>query len=155
MTEKPKLSDIKKKELNTRFFTASKWSNKNIQEKKSDAGIFKISSPALTAVDLLHHQSKLGGINRMLAVLEELSEEINQNDIQNLLTWYPHKSSLQRLGFILDKLELEEKLTAPILKHLKTNKYFPVLLSPKTNKKAGAANNQWKVDVNIKLESDL
>ena len=155
MTEKPKLSDIQKKELNTRFFTASKWSNKNIQEKKSDAGIFKISSPALTAVDLLHHQSKLGGINRMLAVFEELSEEINQNDIQNLLTWYPHKSSLQRLGFILEKLEVEEKLTEPILKHLKTNKYFPVLLSPKTNKKAGAANNQWKVDMNIKLESDL
>lgn len=155
MTEKPKLSDIQKKELKTRFFTTSKWSNKNIQEKKSDAGIFKISSPSLTAIDLIHHQSKLGGINRMLAVLEELSEEINQNDLHKLLTWYPHKSSLQRLGFILEELQVDDELTKPILEHLKANKYFPVLLSPKTNKKAGAANNQWKVDVNIKLENDL
>jgi predicted transcriptional regulator of viral defense system len=155
MTEKPKLSDIQKKELKTRFFTASKWSNINIHERKSDAGIFSISSPVLTAVDLIHHQSKLGGLNRMLAVFEELSEEINPNDIQKLLTWYPNKSSLQRLGFILEELQVDEELTEPILEYLKTHKYFPVLLSPKTNKKAGAVNNKWKVDVNIKLESDL
>jgi len=141
--------------LKIRFFTASKWSNINIQERKSDAGIFKISSPALTSVDLIHHQSKLGGINRMLAVFEELSEEINQDDIQNLLTWYPHKSTLQRLGFILEEMQVDETSTQPILEHLLTNKYFPVLLSPKTDQKAGAVDNRWKVDVNIKMDSDL
>lgn len=155
MTEKPKMADIQKKELKIRFFTTSKWSNINIQERKSDAGIFKISSPALTTVDLIHHQSKLGGINRMLAVLEELSEETTKDDIENLLTWYPHKSTLQRLGFILEEMQVDEMLTQPILEHLKTNKYFPVLLSPKTNQKAGAVDNKWKVDVNIKMDSDL
>lgn len=155
MTETPKLGDIKKNDLKVRFFTTSLWSNKNIQERKSDAGTFKISSPSLTAVDLIHHQSKLGGINRMLAVIEELSEEIDQEDIQKLLTWYPHKSSLQRLGFILNELKVDNKITAPILGYLKSNKFFPVLLSPKSNQKAGAVNNHWKVDVNIKLESDL
>ncbi len=155
ITEKPKMGNIQKKELKIRFFTTSNWSSINIQERKSDAGIFKISSPALTAVDLIHHQSKLGGINRMLAVFEELSEEINQDDIQNLLTWYPHKSTLQRLGFILEEMQVDETLTQPILEHLITNKYFPVLLSPKTNQKAGAVDNRWKVDVNIKMHSDL
>lgn len=155
VTEKPKLGDIRKKNLTLRFFTTSTWSNKNIQERKSDAGYFKISSPALTAIDLIHHQSKLGGINRMLAVLEELIEEINTEDIKKLLTWYPHKSSLQRLGFILEELEADNKLTTPILKHLKQGKFFPVLLSPKSNQKAGSVDNPWKVDVNITLESDL
>lgn len=155
ITEKPKLGDLKKNSLNIRFFTSSTWSDLNIQEKKSDAGTFKISSPALTAIDLIHHQSKLGGISRMLAVLEELTEEINQEDIQNLLTWYPYKSSLQRLGFILEKLEVEKEITTLILVHLKKGKFFPVLLSQKSNQKAGAVNNVWKVDVNIKLENDL
>lgn len=155
ITEKPKLGDLKKNSLNIRFFTSSTWSDLNIQEKKSDAGTFKISSPALTAIDLIHHQSKLGGISRMLAVLEELTEEINQEDIQNLLTWYPYKSSLQRLGFILEKLEVEKEITTLILVHLKKGKFFPVLLSQKPNQKAGAVNNVWKVDVNIKLENDL
>lgn len=155
ITEKPKLGNLKKNSLNIRFFTSSTWSDLNIQEKKSDAGTFKISSPALTAIDLIHHQSKLGGISRMLAVLEELTEEINQEDIQNLLTWYPYKSSLQRLGFILEKLEVEKEITTLILVHLKKGKFFPVLLSQKSNQKAGAVNNVWKVDVNIKLENDL
>ena len=155
ITEKPKLGDIKKNNLNVRFFTSSKWSNQNILEKKSDAGIFKISSPALTAVDLIHHQSKLGGINRMLAVLEELIEEINLEDVQKLLAWYPHKSSLQRLGFILDEFEVKKEITSTILKHLESEGFFPVLLSPMSNQKAGAVYNLWKVDVNIKLESDL
>lgn len=155
MTEKPKMGDIQKKDLKIRFFTTSNWSNANIQERKSDAGIFKISSPALTAVDLIHHQSKLGGINRMLAVFEELSEEINKDDIQNLLTWYPHKSTLQRLGYLLEEMQVTENLTQPIFAFLKANKYFPVLLSPKKNEKAGAVDNKWKVDVNVKMENDL
>ena len=155
MIEKPKLNDIEKNDLNIRFFTTSNWSNKNILEKKSDAGIFKISSPALTAVDLIHHQTKLGGLNRMLAILEELSEEIDQNDIAELLTWYPHKSTLQRFGFLLEELQVDKNLSKQVMEYLQQSKYFPVLLSPKTKQKAGAVNNIWKVDVNIKLESDL
>lgn len=155
VTIKPTLLDITKKENDIHFFTTSKWPSKNIIEKKSDAGIFKISSPALTAVDLIHHHNKLGGINRMLAILEELSEEITKKDIEELLSWYPHKSTLQRFGFLLEELEVEEFLLELIIQHLKKSKYFPVLLSPKTKQKAGAVNNDWKVDVNIKLESDL
>ncbi len=99
-------------------------------DKKSDAGIFKISSPALTAVDLIHHQTKLGGLNRMLAILEELIETINKNDIAELLTWYSHKSTLQRFGFLLEELEADENLSEQIMKHLQQLKFFPVLLSP-------------------------
>jgi len=154
MTDKA-FSNIKKSSLDIHFFTTSKWPTKNILEKKSDAGIFKISSPALTAVDLIHHQNKLGGINRMLAILEELSEEINKNDIEELLTWYPHKSTLQRFGFLLEELQVDDNFSKPIMKHLKELRYFPVLLSPTSKQKPGAIDNDWKVDVNIKLENDL
>ncbi len=155
MTEKPKLNDIGKNTFDLRFFTTAKWPNKNLLNKKSDAGIFKISSPALTTVDLIHHQTKLGGLNRMLAILEELAEEINQNDIAELLTWYPHKSTLQRFGFLLEEENAAQKLNEQIKQYLKKSKFFPVLLSPKSGQKPGAVDNFWKVDVNIKLESDL
>lgn len=154
MIEKPKFNDIQKGEYDIGFITSSKWPKKNILERKSDAGIFKVSSPVLTAVDLIHHQTKLGGINRMLAVLEEMSEEITSADINDLLTWYPHKSTLQRLGFILEELQANVDLT-PLSNYLKSSPYFPVLLSPKANQKPGSVDNKWKVDLNIKLESDL
>jgi predicted transcriptional regulator of viral defense system len=155
ITEKPKFNDISKNTLDIRFFTVSNWSDKNIQQKKSDAGIFKISSPALTIVDLIHHQTKLGGINRMLATIEELTEELTESDLLNLLSWYPNKSTLQRFGFLLEVLGMEEKIQEIIYSQLKAKNFFPVLLSPKSKEKPGAVHNKWKVDVNVKLESDL
>jgi predicted transcriptional regulator of viral defense system len=154
MIEKPMLNNIQKSEIDIRFITTAKWPIGNIIEKKSDAGIFKISSPALTVADLISHHTKLGGLNRMLAILEELSEEITDVDIKDLLSWYPLKSTLQRVGFILEELQTDIDLE-PILDHLRSDKYFPVLLSPNQGQKPGAVDNKWKVDVNIKLESDI
>jgi len=155
MISTPALSKIKKKSIDINFLTTSKWPEKNILKKKSDAGIFKISSPALSMVDLIHYQTKLGGLNRMLAILEELTEELTDKDIKELLTWYPHKSTLQRFGYLLDELQASKSYSIKILEHLKQSKYYPVLLSPKSGLKPQAIANLWKVDVNIKLENDL
>ncbi len=155
ITEKPKFNDISKSTLDIRFFTTSNWSDKNIQIKKSDAGIFKVSSPALTIVDLIHHQTKLGGVNRMLAVIEELSKELNESDLVELLNWYPNKSTLQRFGFLLGAHGINEEFQELIFMNLKSTDFFPVLLSPRSNEKPGAVYNKWKVAVNIKMESDI
>ena len=151
----PTLLDVRKGSLDLRFLTTSNWPKKNVSLKKSDAGNFKISDPVLTAVDLIHYQTKLGGLNRMLAILEELMEEISLPDLKDLLIWYPHKSTLQRLGFLMEKFQVDSQLTKLLLEHLNDMKYFPVLLSPRSKEKPGAVNNIWKVDVKTKLESDL
>jgi len=155
ITEKPKYNNISKNALDIRFFTTSNWTGKNIQLKKSDAGIYKVSSPALTIVDLIHHQTKLGGINRILSVIEELSEELTESDLVELLDWYPNKSTLQRFGYLLEELGIDNDYHKLLFEKLKTVNFFPVLLSPKSNEKPGAVSNRWKVAVNVKLESDL
>ncbi len=155
VTKPPTILNIKKNAIDVRFLTTSFWPENNIINKKSDAGYFKISTPALTAVDLIHYQSKLGGLNRVLAILEELFEEINVEDLKNLIAWYPHKSTLQRFGFLLEDLKADNNLSEHLFKHLKITKFFPVLLSPDSSRKAGAVTNRWKVDVNVELESDL
>lgn len=155
VTVRPTLLDIKKLNTDIRFFTTSNWPKKNIVDKKSDAGYFKISDAILTTVDLIYHQTKLGGINRMLAIIEELTEEIKLGDLKDLLSWYPHRSTLQRLGFLLEELQADSQIIELLKEHLKKKTYFPVLLSPKSNEKPGAVDNFWKVDVNIKLENDL
>lgn len=155
ITEKPKYNDISKDSIDIRFFTKSNWTCKNVQLKQSDAGLYKVSSPALTIVDLINHQTKLGGISRMFSVIEELSEELEKPDLVELLYWYPHKSTLQRFGFLLEELGRKGEFQDLIFGKLKKTNFFPVLLSPKSNEKPGAVNNRWKVDINIKLESDL
>lgn len=155
ITEKPKYNDISKNAIDIRFFTTSNWSGKNIQLKQSDAGLYKVSSPALTIVDLINHQTKLGGISRMFSVIGELSEELKEPDLIELLNWYAQKSILQRFGFLLEEFGNNEEYQELIFEKLKRTNFFPVLLSPKSNEKPGAVNNRWKVDVNVKLESDL
>lgn len=155
ITEKPKFNDISKNTIDIRFFTTSNWSSKNIQNKKSDAGIYKLSSPALTIADLIHHQNKLGGTNRILSVIDELIEELHESDMIELLSWYPNKSTLQRFGFLLEELGVNSNYQELIYENLKTSKIFPVLLSPKSFEKPGSVSNKWKVDVNVKLENEL
>lgn len=155
LIETPKLNTIKKKSFGIQFFTTGTWPSHNIKIKKSDAGEYKISSPALTFIDLIHHHTKIGGLNRMLASLEELTEEMNEIDLKELTSWYNHKSTLQRAGFLLEELMGKNAFTNIIYEKLKQQPYFPVLLSPKKIQKPGAVDNKWKIDVNIKLESDL
>jgi predicted transcriptional regulator of viral defense system len=155
MTRIPNMRVIKKGNIYLNIAATSIWPNNNIQQRKSDAGIFHISSPALTAIDLIHYQSRMGGLNRILTILEELTESITIEDINDLILWYPHTSSIQRLGFLLEELRAEEVLTLPLRENLKNRKHFPVLLSPEKNIKPGRISNTWRVDVNIELESDL
>ena len=91
----------------------------------------------------------------MLAVIDELSEELSESDLTELLSWYPNKSTLQRFGFLLEELGTKEDFQELIFMSLKSTNFFPVLLSPKSNEKPGAVNNRWKVATNVNLESDL
>ncbi|WP_026838345.1 type IV toxin-antitoxin system AbiEi family antitoxin [Gillisia sp. JM1] len=155
MTQAPKLLDIQKSAIDIRFLTSSVWPKSNIISKKSDAGIYYISSPALTLADLVRYQNKLGGLNRMLSSVEELLEEITQNDFEELLDWHDHKATLQRLGYLISEVEPENILGDLIFEKLNRNKYHPVLLQPSTKQRPGAVDNKWKVDVNLQSESDL
>ncbi len=155
ITSLPSVYDIKKESVNINFFNTSNWPKKNIIKKKSDAGYFNISSPVLTLVDLVHYQGKLGGLNRMLAIIEELIEEITKQDIKDLLSWYPHKSTIQRIGYLLEEIQVDQVIIDQLYDYLQKSNFFPVLLSSEKGQKAGKAKNKWKVDVNIELESDL
>ena len=155
ITKPQVLRDIEKGNNRIRFFISENWSTNNIVEKKSDAGKFKVSSPALTAVDLIYYQTKIGGANRILANLEELFEKITNDDLTKLLAWYPYKSALQRLGFFMEETNASEELIELIYQHLQKDSFYPALLSPTQGQRPGKTGNRWKIDVNIKLESDL
>jgi predicted transcriptional regulator of viral defense system len=155
ITQLPQILDIKKSKYDLLFSTISEWPANNIEIRKSDAGYFNISSPSLTAVDIIHYQKKIGGLNRILSVLEELIHEIRFEDVEKLLKWYPNKSSLQRFGFFLEMFNADKKINDLVYENINSTKFYPILLNSDTKQKAGGVNNRWKVDVNIKLESDL
>lgn len=155
ITMKPSLRKINNDNLKINFYIKKEWAEKNIVQKKVDTGYINISSPELTALDLVYYFDQVGGFNRVITVLEELCESIDTNKMLDLAKRYSPITVVQRLGFLLEEILNRPDLSAPIKKHLKTVNYFPVLLKPQKQKREMITGNDWKVVQNIEIETDL
>jgi len=83
----------------------------------------------------------------------ELYEVMNPSYLKKTAKKYDNLSSIQRLGYILEKFVGNEKLTNVLQKVLQNHKIYYVPLSPGKEKK-GAYNHRWKIIVNMQIEPD-
>ncbi|MFS8037566.1 type IV toxin-antitoxin system AbiEi family antitoxin domain-containing protein [Xanthobacter sp. AM11] len=82
-----------------------------IEDRKTDTGLMKISSPALTALDLLRYPQASGGIDNIATVLADLGSKIDPMQLANLAATV-EKPVAQRLGHLLDRLGHEAPASA-------------------------------------------
>lgn len=152
MTEKPALRDIRNQKLTVNFYVKQDWSENDIIQMKTDAGYINVSSPELTALDLLTYGNF--GINRAFTILEELIEEMKPSDLTRVARNYSVTSSIQRLGYLIDKEIGNEKLAVAVKRALKEKKIQTVQLLKNVRNK-GIIDPDWKININTELESDL
>ena len=74
-----------------------------IEDRKTDTGRMKISSPALTALDLLRYPQAAGGIDNVATVLTDLAEKIDPSQLA-ALSDAAERPVVQRLGHLLERL---------------------------------------------------
>ena len=153
ITEKPALRDIKNKKLKINFFVKKNWEDEDVIQKKTDAGHINVSTPGLTALDLLYYPNSIG-INQTVTILKELVSEIKVPELTRTARHYPQTTAIQRLGYLLDKELQNEKLSDALLKVLKEKKMFPASLS-NSKDKVGESDDKWKVIRNMEIESDI
>ncbi len=152
ITEKPALRDIRSDKLKVNFYVKKDWVEKDIVQRKTDAGFIQVSCPELTALDLLTYGNF--SINRVFTILEELIEEMKAPDLTRAARNYSQKASVQRLGYLMDKEIRNEKLSAALKRALKDDPLFPVPLLKSSNVN-GRPDPDWKVIKNVNVESDL
>ena len=75
-----------------------------IDDFKTDTGKMRISSPALTALDLIRYTKASAGIDNVATVLADLGSKIDADQLALLSTQF-ERSVIQRLGYILDILD--------------------------------------------------
>ena len=92
-----------------------------IEDRKTDTGTMKISSAALTALDLLRYPQASGGLDSVATVLGELESKI-QPDQLALLSTGVERPVVQRLGCLLDQISGDEGLTGPMLGRLRSER---------------------------------
>jgi len=147
--------DIRNDKIRINYFSIRQWPKKNIQRRKFASGSYNISSPALTAVDLTKHQNQIGGINKVFGVIQELQEEITSQDLQDLVSWYPYKANIQRLGFLLELAECDEELLIILDNYLKTEKIYATPLVFDKNATTTGKSKRWKINVNAEIDEEL
>ena len=94
-----------------------------IEDRKTDTGTMKISSAALTALDLLRYPQASGGIDNVATVLSDLGQKIDPGQLA-VLSEAVERPVVQRLGYLLEHLG-HDTLTGSILDTLRARGSLP------------------------------
>lgn len=122
-------------------------------------GYINVSTPELTALDLLLYVKEIGGVNRTSTVLNELAEVMNFRNVETDFFSYFNAAVIQRLGYILeDVLEYGELADTLYQKAkeagIKFRKYPLKAASKGTDLRNYDISEKWKIIINDEIEID-
>jgi hypothetical protein len=110
----------------------------------------RISTPEATALDLVRYSFELRGLDSVAVVIAELSETMKPRELVKAAQSF-ELSVVQRLGFILDKIE-RGSLSDPLSKWLMQQRPRLVLLSTERSAEQSQINERWRLKVNDDIE---
>ncbi len=156
VTNFPVLRPTQKKGLKVNYISKKEIAVNLLDIKKTEAGYLKISNPVLTATDLIQYAKRVGGINRVATVLNELVDSITDEAFNTYLLDHVPVTALQRLGYMLDKIFDRQELANALFNILQQNntELFRTPLKAAATVKGFSADKKWKMIVNTQIEID-
>jgi predicted transcriptional regulator of viral defense system len=155
ITARPPIRPILYKNLKIFFPVKSEMPQTGIEQKKTPSGYINVSSPELTALDLMTYLKQSGGLPAVTSVLEELIELMTPEKVKQTVSSSFPSTALQRLGFVLDEVFTQSELADSLYNELLTRKFFHIPLNPADSKGSNPINKRWKISVNTDLETQL
>ncbi len=150
ITEKPALRMIKTEKLSIVFFVKNHWERENIIKKKTESGYINVSSQELTAFDLINYHKRIGGLNRIIPIIEDLIENIKSDGLSKASKSQTIRT-IQRLGYILEILG-SKKLADTLYDRIKKKMVNQIPLSLTHKERSGKVNSKWKVIINTSID---
>lgn len=156
ITRGTSLRKIQNEQVDIHFLIKKLWNQDGIEKKKVSTGFINVSSPELTALDLINFHSAVGGFNRIATVLEELCEKISADKLIESAKQYEKLVVIQRLGYLLEHVLEKVELSNSLYDYLNALEFYPCLLSPQKMKPDNmTTGNRWKIVPNIEIETDI
>jgi predicted transcriptional regulator of viral defense system len=122
---------------------------------QTETGYMLVSTPEMTAFDLVGHPESCGGWSNVATLLAELAERLDPEALYDVAT-ASRAPGVQRLGYLLDQAGYP-RLADPLLRALGARRYRPVRLA--SDAPPGAADvtavAPWRIVPNVQLELDL
>ncbi|GMU87670.1 MAG: hypothetical protein AMXMBFR48_29110 [Ignavibacteriales bacterium] len=153
--QKPPMRRSEAEGLRVNYLVKSVFPESGIIKRKSDAGYFNISSPELTAIDLVAYYKQAGGMNRVAEVLFELGEEMDAARMQKTLNDSFSLAVLQRLGYLFDEVTGRGELAGAVYEFLADKNVFQVKLVSDISGSHSKVNQKWKIIENYSIELEL
>jgi len=130
-----------------------------VVERKTDTGTMKLSSPELTALDLVRYIHVAGGIDAVATVLNDLGAKIEGDKLANIADHFD-RACVQRLGYLLDRFGHADRANA-MHNRFSQPKFMPwIALEPPTHgtdatpSPSVERNERWRVAVQREPEID-
>jgi predicted transcriptional regulator of viral defense system len=121
---------------------------------KTETGYIRVSGAELTAIDLVKYSKAAGGLDNIAAIIAELGERINGDELGRIAKKEKSPVFIQRLGYLLDHLGFESK-TESLVRRLSEQEARPALLDPTQKKGKSLLNKKWRLLENQKVEAEL
>lgn len=153
ITQPPVLRKIHNDKIAINFLYKKTWADEDIVKKKTETGYVSVSSPELTALDILYYNNWIG-IDRATTILAELMDEMKPGALLQTARRFPVIAPIQRLGYLLDHELGNEKLAAALEKALLGRHVSKIALAHSKERK-GDYIARWKIIKNMEVESDL
>ena len=139
------------------FLAKAKISETYLIEKRAGQGKVLISSPELTAIDLIQYENRIGGLNRVVDILSELELDFKKINVD---FWRMIKTPIiQRLGFLLESVLGFEDLGADVfLQAQAAGVHFrktPLDSGIKPSVDDLKEDLKWKITINCELEINV
>ena len=124
-------------------------------------GYLKVATPELLAIDLFKYSKRAGGISHIATVLSELAPSIDENKLIHLAERLGEICQIQRLGFMLEKIDVledeekKQKIIDKLAEYLKNLDRPFVSLVPYISRTGHLKSEKWNIIENTDFESDL
>ena len=155
-TTLPSMRNTNKKGVRIKYVSKRDFPESNIIQKKTESGYVKLSDTVLTCLDMINYHKTIGGFNRAATVINELSEEISEDEINSGVLNLTPFANIQRLGYlweyVCEQVSLSDALFKIINRSSRQLKSYK--LNPAMDKQKQKITNRWKINVNTNIEID-
>jgi predicted transcriptional regulator of viral defense system len=153
MTDEPQ-RQIKVGRARIRFLVKRNIRGVSTEERKTETGTVRVSTPEVTAIDLFRYPSAAGGLDNAATVLGELAEHLDKQKLVDAARAEGELACLQRLGYVLGNVGAGNR-TSALCKWINEREPRNTPLNPRRSIKGCPVDRRWRIIVNDTIERNI
>lgn len=136
------------------FFFRRRMDTAITERMKTSTGYVSVSTPEMTAYDLVRYRKGAGSIDHVATVLAELAERLDAKKLLGVARRCGELPVIQRLGWLLDHTG-HGKLAEGLAKLVDGRRPKMIPLEPASRDEISARDEKWRVLVNTTVEVEV